>query len=183
MINSSILVFRSRVHKLNAGLCSACSFHLYLSVVTSGGIAHLELHVSPPSGGAVMLHSSEFDLAEWTHIAATYDASTSMWTLYVNGQNAGAASSTTGKFTSHAAWGMGGVATAAGENLAVCDFRIWRCARSETLLRSTMHELTDIKVTSAPVQGYEAIRLIHKSLGGLPDIRCTVCVWEHVVLI
>eukprot|EP01084_Bolivina_argentea_P053120 97522_1 len=85
--------------------------------------------------------TSTVNLLEWTHIAATYDASDAIWRIYINGQlsnpNARTGNIRAGPKASTAPWIIGSVPTKPFFG-KICEIRIWSCARQEEQIKKCM---------------------------------------------
>ena len=81
------------------------------------------------------------NLLEWTHIAATYDASDAIWRIYINGQlsnvNPRAGNIRAGPKKSNAPWIIGSIPNKPFYG-QICDVRIWSTARTEEQIKKCM---------------------------------------------
>ena len=80
-------------------------------------------------------------MLDWTHIAATYDASDAIWRIYLNGQlsnpNARAGNIRSAPKENMGPWTIGSIPTKPFFG-KMCDVRIWSCARHEDEIKKCM---------------------------------------------
>eukprot|EP00456_Euglypha_rotunda_P015880 TRINITY_DN15158_c0_g1_i3.p1 TRINITY_DN15158_c0_g1~~TRINITY_DN15158_c0_g1_i3.p1 ORF type:complete len:209 (-),score=17.90 TRINITY_DN15158_c0_g1_i3:320-946(-) len=82
--------------------------------------------------------SAGIPMDKWIHIAATYEISTQTWSLYVNGTLASSLPmNQCGPVSSAAPWLLGSSSQYPFQG-QICDARIWKVARTDSQIRSTM---------------------------------------------